>query len=265
MGSGLEICTSRPTIVSWNCGVPVIVRTPPPTAMSGRMPGTPERKPSSSDMRTSAPPEMMLRARHEARRCPVSSRPKPKLLRIFSRVELEHIRRAGVLVRCALARRIDLAVRAVVPVVRAVVDLGVVRLDREVEAAEARRARRVHRRRREREAALVHELLERLVVWRAPAATAGPRFQSVEVGGVVGVRTGLGVAARIDHQTLERWVHGLGSRPSGGRRHENPCSKRCDSSLYTHRCLRPGEATCRLGFPSSSGVTLADSRPPKAI
>src|SRR3954471_22345284 len=60
-----------------------MVRTPPPTATSGKMPPRPVRKPSSKLSRTSEPPEMMLVFGMKPT-TPVISRPKPKLLRNFS-------------------------------------------------------------------------------------------------------------------------------------------------------------------------------------
>src|SRR5690349_12611160 len=60
-----------------------MVRTPPPTATSGKMPPTPVRNPSNKLRRISDPPEMMLVFGMKPT-TPVISRPKPKLLRNFS-------------------------------------------------------------------------------------------------------------------------------------------------------------------------------------
>ena len=59
MGIGLEIMPSPLATVSWNSGVPVMVRTPAPMERSGRTPSRPVRNPSSSAQRMSAPPDMI--------------------------------------------------------------------------------------------------------------------------------------------------------------------------------------------------------------
>jgi hypothetical protein len=55
MAKGLESSPSALAMVSWNWSVPVMVRTAPPTAISGMMAGQLVRKPSKRDQRTSAP------------------------------------------------------------------------------------------------------------------------------------------------------------------------------------------------------------------
>jgi hypothetical protein len=59
MGIGLETMASPLAIVSWNSGVPVMVRTPPPMEISGNTPRMPVRNPSRSAHLTSAPPAMI--------------------------------------------------------------------------------------------------------------------------------------------------------------------------------------------------------------
>jgi hypothetical protein len=69
--------------VSCISSVPVMVRTDPPTATSGRNAGRPVRKPSSSERRTSAPPvTMLVLARNPT--TPAISSPKAKPLRNLS-------------------------------------------------------------------------------------------------------------------------------------------------------------------------------------
>ncbi len=57
IGIGFETIASPLAMVSWNSGVPVIVRPAAPTEISGKMPSSPVRKPSSKLQRISAPPE----------------------------------------------------------------------------------------------------------------------------------------------------------------------------------------------------------------